>query len=283
MARVHMGHYVLGVEGLALMRTWLTGDRAQAERRVAEIARFLAHQGDPPMSLEFEAPEESVRSGYARWATTYDVMPNPLIRLEQPVVHALIDAMPVGVALDAACGTGRHTRHLRARGHRVVGVDTSDAMLARARADLPDVEFRQGELTAIPAPTAGADLAVCALALTHCPDVSGPISELARVVRPGGRLVVSDFPPLLGLLGGSAFFVDGAGAAGHVRSYVHTHSAYLRAFREAGLEVVQCIEPPLGELEVQLLSGGLSAFAPEAFATAMTGMPGALVWELERR
>jgi ubiquinone/menaquinone biosynthesis C-methylase UbiE len=123
---------------------------------------------------------------------------------------------------------------------------------------------------------------VCALALTHVADLTAPVAELARIVRRGGRVVVSDFSPAMCALGGTALFFDREGRAGYVRSYAHTHAGYFRAFRAAGLTVDDCVEPPLGEREVHVLSAGLSAVAPEAFTAGWVGIPAALVWSLTR-
>jgi SAM-dependent methyltransferase len=280
---VNLGHFVVGTAGLALLRRWLVGPRDDAERRLAELAHFVAQPEQPPLSIELDVPREEVEGGYGRWASTYDSTPNPLIRLEEPVIHSLIDRLPPGKALDAACGTGRHTKYLSAKGHTVIGVDASPAMLDAARAALPEVDFRAGDLVRLPVETASQDLAVCALALTHCPDLGPPVAELARTLRPGGRLLLSDFHPLLSVLGCSAFFVGGDGRAGYVQSYTHAHSAYLSAFRAAGLEVLDCIEPTNGEVEVQLLSGGMMELAREAYLDAFLALPGALIWELRRR
>jgi 2-polyprenyl-3-methyl-5-hydroxy-6-metoxy-1,4-benzoquinol methylase len=48
-----------------------------------------------------------------------------MIDIEQPVVRRILDGLPVGTALDAACGTGRHTAYLHELGHRVIGIDAS--------------------------------------------------------------------------------------------------------------------------------------------------------------
>jgi hypothetical protein len=106
MTKVNVGHYVLGAQGLGLLRNWLSGDPAALERRLAELRRCV-DPGRPPLTLELEVSKLGVLDGYARWSTSYDSAPNPLIRVEQPVVRAWIDAAPAGVALDAACGTGR--------------------------------------------------------------------------------------------------------------------------------------------------------------------------------
>jgi ubiquinone/menaquinone biosynthesis C-methylase UbiE len=57
-----------------------------------------------------------------------------------------------GVALDAACGTGRFAEFLAKCGHRVIGVDSSPEMLAYARRRVPDGEFRLAELGRLPLP-----------------------------------------------------------------------------------------------------------------------------------
>lgn len=282
MGRVNAGHYVLGVEGLALLRTWLTGERAPADARVAELARFVADQQQAPLNIELEVPEVDVVPGYNRWASSYDSSPNALIYGEQSVVRTLIDALPPGRALDAACGTGRHTKYLVERGHDVIGVDASPDMLAQARRELPGADLRVGDLLTLPLESASIDAAVCALALTHFEVLGPPIAELARVLRPGGRLILSDLHPLHSALGMTAFFIAADGSAGYVRSYTHTHGAYLAAFRRNRLVVEQCIEPAVSEEGVAMLSGGMMGLASEAFLTAFSGLPAALIWELRK-
>ena len=198
-------------------------------------------------------------------------------------MRALLEPLPPGTALDAACGTGRHARWLRARGHRVIAVDGSAEMLDVARAAEPEIDWRLGDLSALPVETASVDLVVCALALTHCEDVRGPVAELARVLRPGGRLVVSDFHPFQLMVGGTAFFFDAHGRAGYVRSYAHAHETYFTAFTAAGLDVTRCLEPRLTEPALAMAAGGLMPAAPEAFRGALLGTPEALIWEARRR
>ena len=234
------------------------------------------------MQAGLDVPELDAHAGYAAWSGRYDELPNPLIQLEEPVVRRLLDEVPPGRALDAACGTGRHAQYLRGRGHRVVGVDASAEMLARARAKLPDVDFRLGALSALPLETASVDLAVCALALMHVAELGPPVAELARVVRPGGRLVVSDFHPTMLLLGGRALFEGEGGQYGVVRHHRHQHADFLVAFSASGLAVRRCVEPAWGSEEVAILAGPLTALAPAAFAAAFVGVPAAIVWELER-
>lgn len=283
MSIARVGHYLLGTEGLALLRTWLFADPEALARRVDEVVHFTHDRDKPPMSLEFTADDLEVTEGYARWSENYDTAPNPLIRVEEPVVRGMIDRVASGIALDAACGTGRHTAYLIERHRSVIGVDASPDMLARARARVASADFRIGDLARLPVEDAAIDIAVCALALSHMPDLRPAIGELARAVRPGGSVILSDFHPTMVLLGGTGLFFGPDGRAGKVRSFHHSLGSYLAAFRAHGLEVVDCAEPVLDEVDLAALSGGLSRVAAEAFRTAWVGMPNALVWQLVRR
>ena len=125
-------------------------DDASAVARVEEIRRIVC--GEVGIyQLGVDVPTVDATNGYARWSQTYDNPGNPLIDLEQPVVWSIFETVPPGAALDAACGTGRHARRLAELGHQVVGVDTSPAMLENARAAVPQVQFREGDLTRNPA------------------------------------------------------------------------------------------------------------------------------------
>jgi SAM-dependent methyltransferase len=283
MPTVRLGHYVLGVHGLALLRGWLTGAPGAADQ-VVELARLAAEmESHPLLGFPLEIPGVDVSAGYAAWAETYDRLPNPLVRVEEPVVRAMIDELPRGVVLDAACGTGRHAEYLSSRGHTVIGIDSSREMLRRARERVPSGSFARGELVDLPLASGSIDAAVCALALTHCRSIERPIAELARVLRPGGRLMISDFHPMALVLGGEALFQAADGSYAFVHSHPHSHGEYFDAFRAAGLEIEKCIEPRWSEDEVALIAGPLLAAAPHAFRQAMIGLPAALIWQLSRR
>ena len=119
----------------------------------------------------------------------------------------------------------------------MTGVDASADMLAKARAKLPEARFEQGDLTALPLPNGSVDAALCALALVHLPDLAPAFAELARVVRPGGRIVISDVHPFLTALGWQAQFRTAEGGTGFVRLNRHLPSDYVRAATAAGLAV----------------------------------------------
>ena len=94
-------------------------------------------------------------------------------------------------------------------------------MLEKARTRVPDAEFRIGELAALGLDAGSVDLAVCSLALTHLADPAPAIAELARVVRPGGHIVLSDIHPCWVALGAQAAFRDVDERRGYVQNHVH--------------------------------------------------------------
>jgi demethylmenaquinone methyltransferase / 2-methoxy-6-polyprenyl-1,4-benzoquinol methylase len=95
-------------------------------------------------------------------------------------------ALPGGsLVFDLACGTGDLCRELRAAGHRPVGFDFSHGMLRAARTDAPLVE---ADVLRLPARDGAADGATCGFALRNVVSLEALFGELARVVRPGGRI-----------------------------------------------------------------------------------------------
>ncbi|WP_211244097.1 methyltransferase domain-containing protein [Actinospica robiniae] len=289
--------YLLGVEGAALLRGLRdgTGDRAFVEARIAEIRTLLA---DPALagSPGIEAVAGGISTGevYRQWAPTYDG-PNSMIESEEPLVRAIVDGLPIGTALDAACGTGRHAKHLAGLGHRVVGLDASGEMLAIAAQKVPGAVFHRAELTAMPLADGSVDLAVCALALCHVPDLAPVFAEFARVLRPGGHLVVSDPHVLLSYL--RPMLARTPGPDGRPTTFVEYHrglSEYLAAALPVGFQVRHCAEPGIPTKDsttahVPTVIPGSSApqldwellgWIPEA-VTAVMNLPSIVLWHFQ--
>jgi SAM-dependent methyltransferase len=229
--------YLLGLEGAALMLAFNGGyDREFTEARLAEVRAMLdspGQFGDGQVVRPVSAAE-----GYDAWARYYDEPGNALIDVEQPVVRAIVRQFPPGTALDAACGTGRHTQYLVSLGHAVTGVDASERMLAAARSKVPGADFRIGDLGRLPVPDGHADLVVCSLALTHIRDLGPAFAEFARVLKPGGHLVTSDSADPQFIL---QKLPDGS--LGSIPNHRHRASDYLAAALPLGFEVRRCEEP----------------------------------------
>jgi ArsR family transcriptional regulator len=99
---------------------------------------------------------------------------------------------------DLGCGTGQMSAALAPFVRRVIAVDTSAAMLQAARKRLgafDNIELRRGDLEALPIDDARLDAATMALVLHHLPDPATVLQEVARVLKPGGRLMLVDMLP----------------------------------------------------------------------------------------
>ena len=250
--------YLLGLEGLALLRAWggdedfdeqFVRERFAAVRALLDDAELTSHPG---VLVERDA----TASAYAQWAASYDQEDNGLLELDLPLIDAIVADLPRGLAIDAGCGTGRLAHRLAASGFQVTGIDGSEAMLRRARSRTAgpdgvedpdrahDVDFVVGELTDLPVPDAEADLVVTGLALTHVRDLARAYAEFARVLRPGGDLVVADVHEDLVFLGSS---VKGAGPQGQPQlatTVRHSTADHLSAALAAGFSVLGYEEAP---------------------------------------
>jgi ubiquinone/menaquinone biosynthesis C-methylase UbiE len=292
--------YLLGLEGIALLRAFSGAyDRDFTLARLREIQALLDSADE--LGDGVEARPITAREGYDRWAPSYDEPGNQLLDIEQPVVREILDSLPVGVALDAACGTGRHTAYLASLGHEVVGVDSSPEMLARAREKVPEGEFYEADLHDLPLADDSVDVVVCAIALSHVPDLGQALAELVRVLRPNGHLVISDSRGLIGDIGLPLVSVGPGGEFGYMPIWSRLASDYLAAALPLGLQVRRCEEPrtpsPLfGDDGTDLYDGvrppkhvpgnppniwSLHALATAATNAAWRGKPAAIIWHFQ--
>jgi SAM-dependent methyltransferase len=274
--------FLLGLEGVALLRA-LAGDgfdREFVDARIAEIRTLLDDAG-PTLGDGTELGQLSTVKGYQVWAATYDQPGNPLIAVEQPAVREILTRLTPGTALDAACGTGRHAEYLTGLGHRVIGVDSSPQMLEKARQRMPQANWAVGDLHKLPIADETMDLVVCALALTHVPALAPVLAEFARVLRPGGHVVVSDMHVISLYLGGVPAVASPGGQTGLLPATRFLASDYLAAARRSGLQVRDCAEPvwPASDTAGGPLARQWCAAAADA---AYTGAPAAIIWHFQR-
>ena len=292
--------YLIGLEGIALLRAFSGEyDREFTLARLDEIRQLL--EEPDALGAGTEARPIPTEEGYDAWAPSYDHQANQLLEIEQPIVREILAGLPTGVALDAACGTGRHAAYLASLGHTVIGVDSSPGMLAVAREKVPDGEFHEAELHELPLADDSVDAVVCAIALVHLADIETPFREFARVLRPGGHLVISDQRGLIGDIGLPVVREGPDGALGYMPSHARLASDYLTVALPLGFQVRRCEEPrvpsPLLDEAGRTIHDGerlpaqnpdeapdiwaLHAEAIEATNAAWRGRPSSIIWHFQ--
>jgi malonyl-CoA O-methyltransferase len=208
----------------------------------------------------------SAREGYALWAETWDATPSPIVALEERMLMPRLEGLTPRRAIDVGCGTGRWTARLGA-----VGIDASPAMLAIA-AQKPGLRGRLavGDAAALPVAGESADLVLCALTLGHVRGWNRALQELARVLEPGGTLILTDFHPAAAAQGWRRTFRhDG------IVYEIENHPYTVHQLQEAaeGLVLAECMEAAIGEPERPLFA---EAGRPELFEAAL-GTPAVLL------
>jgi ubiquinone/menaquinone biosynthesis C-methylase UbiE len=284
--------YLLGLEGIALLDAWAGDhDRGFTDARLAEIRRLL--DDEKLRDRAVFARRVSTVAAYEQQAASYDTEAGGgLFAADEPVVAECLSGRVPGVALDAACGTGRFAEFLARRGHQVIGVDSSPHMLAHARRRVPDGEFHVAELDQLPLADDSVDVIVCALALVHVPRLQPVLADFARVLRPGGDLIISDVHHQV-VTRGSVIKARGPeGEPCIAATYRHQLGDYLRAALSLGLQVRRCEEPtatgtgaplpvPAGEIgDWRYWPWSLIGYLPLA-AQAVGRCPSLVIWHFQ--
>ena len=142
-------------------------------------------------------PSDRMRELYERRAETDYAAPRPLPdpRLDRKfarICELVREHLPATAFLDAGCGDGRYFAALAGElPERVAGVDLSERILETARQQAPGAELRQANLEQLPFPDGEFDLVLSTQVIEHVLDPPLAAAELARVLRPGGVLVIS--------------------------------------------------------------------------------------------
>jgi demethylmenaquinone methyltransferase/2-methoxy-6-polyprenyl-1,4-benzoquinol methylase len=134
---------------------------------------------------------DAVRDMFDRIAPVYDLMNRAMslgldVRWRRMTARAVV--RPGDRVLDVCCGTGDLALADRQAGGDVTGLDFSERMLARARRKSDAIEWIRGDATALPFPEEAFDAVTVGFGVRNLEDLEHGLRELARVLRPGGRL-----------------------------------------------------------------------------------------------
>jgi ArsR family transcriptional regulator len=159
----------------------------------ADIARLAAVRAD-----RAAAAEDYFESHAAEWDAIRS------LHVAESEVEAAIAAVlgegPIGRLVDIGTGTGRMIELFGIEAASALGVDRSPGMLRMARsklaqAGLANVELRQGDMYALPLASGSADVVILHQVLHYAQQPAAAIAEAARLLAPGGRLLIVDFAP----------------------------------------------------------------------------------------
>ncbi|GIL39260.1 class I SAM-dependent methyltransferase [Roseiterribacter gracilis] len=178
----------------------------------------------------------------------------------RPATLALIgDDLAGQRVLDAGCGDGWYARQLAGRGADVTAIDGSDAMLAHARARSPaTIQFQRADLgSALPFADASFDLVLSALAIHYMRDYRALFGEFARVLRVGGKLVITTHHVVSEVTTqnpadyfATEIFEDQWPGVGKVQYWRRPLSDVLQPLLDSGFAFEQIVEPqPLPSLQ----------------------------------
>ncbi len=129
----------------------------------------------------------------ARYDLTNDVLSLGQTRLWRRAVAQAVDARPGERVLDLAAGTGSSSLPFAEAGAQVVAADFSLGMLRVGKRAHPDLDLLAGDALRLPFADASFDVVTISFGLRNVSDVDAALAEMARVTKPGGRLVVCEF------------------------------------------------------------------------------------------
>jgi malonyl-CoA O-methyltransferase len=208
------------------------------------VLRWPWQRSAEPQRLEPQA-------AYALWAGSYPPRAhNRLMEVEQAAVLSLLPDVRGLTALDAGCGSGRYLQALQDRGAVAIGIDLSSAMLEHAR----EVGSRiaRADLCALPFDAMSLDLVVCGLALGDVAELELALAEVARILRPGGRVSYSVVHPAGAAAGWSRTF-EANGRQCAIDGHWHSVEQHRHACAAARVSIDAWHEPVLHDAPAVLV------------------------------
>lgn len=188
-----------------------------------------------------EPQQSEIAAAYNDWAETYDDVPNRTRDLAAAALRQITLDLEGRKVVEVGCGTGRNTMFLAEHAAELVGIDFSEAMLARAKARVndPRIRFVQHDVrTTWPLADASADVVVAMLILEHVEDLEKVFVEVARVLTSGRQFLLCELHPIRQLAGGQAQFSNArTGEHQSIAAFLHDVSDYVNVGLACGFEL----------------------------------------------
>jgi 2-polyprenyl-3-methyl-5-hydroxy-6-metoxy-1,4-benzoquinol methylase len=244
----------LGIQtGLQLHSRYILGDGTEL------LLETAADCSATCLFLEEEqvVQEVDAQNGYAMWADTYDKGRNPLIESEEGPVTRLIEGLPISSVLDVGTGTGRYALKFARRGTAVTAIDQSPEMLALAQqvasTENLNIDFRLASLDDdLPFAAHQFDFLVCALMLSHVPNLAMATQKFYHVLQPAGHLLLTAYHPDIIKHGGRTV-LNGPGITFNLPNVSRTRTDYLETLAATGFTVLNVLDVPVRDIPPGIL------------------------------
>jgi ubiquinone/menaquinone biosynthesis C-methylase UbiE len=181
----------------------------------------------------------SISEAYNNWAEQYDTNENKTRDLEAISLRSVLSPLNFDNCMEVGCGTGKNTQWLLTKSTRVLAIDLSEKMLAKAKEKITasNVEFLQADITKPWTFTkASFDLVVFSLVLEHVENIDFIFEQCSKVVESGGHIYIGELHPFKQYNGTKARFTTQEGLQ-IVTCYNHHISDFTHAASKYGFEI----------------------------------------------
>jgi ubiquinone/menaquinone biosynthesis C-methylase UbiE len=199
----------------------------------------------------FHRRDTDPEAAYNLWAESYGSQPdNLMLALDEEVISGLLNHINIKnkIIADVGCGTGRHWKKiLDNEPKKLVGFDVSAEMLKMLKQKFPQAETYRIINNKLPElENESCDCIISTLTIAHIQNAEEAITEWNRVLKPGGRMIITDYHPLALAKGGKRTFRHNDHTVA-VQNYVHGLENLKNITRQLGLQVLRSIEKSIDE------------------------------------
>jgi malonyl-CoA O-methyltransferase len=210
-----------------------------------QLPNYEPVSGQLPITNYQSTMPTPIQSAYNRWSQTYDSQPNPTRDIDAAVLDHILPDLTGLTVIEAGCGTGKNSGRLAAC-HHLIALDFSEGMMAVARRKVqtPNITWAQCDLNR-PWPLSAntADLVIFNLVLEHIQHLEPIFAQAARVLHPGGQMLLSEFHPIRLTDGkGAQITAEDGRILEFIGSFRHTAQEFETAAHSLGLHLLQSQE-----------------------------------------
>lgn len=186
----------------------------------------------------------SIDKAYNSWAESYDEMLNKTRDLEEKAARSMLKEAYFNTILELGSGTGKNTKWLAEKCDKLIGLDFSEEMIAKAKQkiQLDHVDFKQQDLKEDwNISKSSIALVSCSLVLEHVENLNPIFKKVSDVLKTNGVFYLGELHPFKQYSGSKARFVNGTEIQ-ELEVYTHHISDYLSAAKNNQLDLVELKE-----------------------------------------